>query len=45
VILYGQEDVAARVAEITAGQGVAVVYDGVGKDTFEASLKSLAGAA
>jgi NADPH2:quinone reductase len=41
VILYGQEDVAARVAEITAGQGVTVVYDGVGKDTFEASLKSL----
>jgi NADPH2:quinone reductase len=41
VILYGEEDVAARVAEITAGQGVAVVYDGVGKDTFEASLKSL----
>ncbi|KQZ05685.1 quinone oxidoreductase [Caulobacter sp. Root1455] len=41
VILYGQEDVAARVMEITGGQGVAVVYDGVGKDTFEASLKSL----
>jgi NADPH2:quinone reductase len=41
VILYGQEDVAARVAEITGGHGVAVVYDGVGKDTFEASLKSL----
>ena len=41
VILYGEEDVAARVAEITGGQGVAVVYDGVGKDTFEASLKSL----
>lgn len=42
VILYGKEDVAARVLEITGGQGVAVVYDGVGKDTFEASLKSLA---
>lgn len=41
VILYGKEDVAARVAEITGGQGVAVVYDGVGKDTFEASFKSL----
>ena len=41
VILYGEEDVAAKVAEITGGQGVAVVYDGVGKDTFEASLKSL----
>jgi NADPH2:quinone reductase len=42
VILYGTEDVAARVAQITDGQGVAVVYDGVGKDTFAASLKSLA---
>jgi NADPH2:quinone reductase len=42
VILYDHEDVAARVAEITDGKGVAVVYDGVGKDTFEASLKSLA---
>ncbi len=41
VILYGQEDVAARVLEITGGHGVAVAYDGVGKDTFEASLKSL----
>ncbi|CAN5248080.1 quinone oxidoreductase [soil metagenome] len=41
VILYGEEDVATRVQEITGGQGVAVVYDGVGKDTFEASLKSL----
>lgn len=41
VIDYSHEDVAARVAEITGGQGVAVVYDGVGKDTFEASLKSL----
>ncbi|MDI1366353.1 MAG: quinone oxidoreductase, partial [bacterium] len=42
VILYCQDDVAARVAEITANQGVAVVYDGVGRDTFSASLKSLA---
>lgn len=41
VILYGEEDVAARVSEITGGQGVAVVYDGVGKDTFDASFKSL----
>jgi NADPH2:quinone reductase len=41
VILYGEEDVAARVLEITGGRGVAAVYDGVGKDTFEASLKSL----
>jgi NADPH2:quinone reductase len=41
VILYGEEDVAAKVLEVTGGRGVAVVYDGVGKDTFEASLKSL----
>ncbi|HEY1448988.1 MAG TPA: quinone oxidoreductase [Caulobacteraceae bacterium] len=41
VILYGQEDVAARVRELTGGEGVAVVYDSVGKDTFQASLKSL----
>lgn len=42
VIDYSHEDVAARVAEITGGKGVAVVYDGVGKDTWNASLKSLA---
>lgn len=41
VILYGEEDVAARVKEITGGQGCDVVYDGVGKDTFVASLDSL----
>jgi NADPH2:quinone reductase len=41
VILYGEENVAARVKEITGGQGCDVVYDGVGKDTFLASLDSL----
>lgn len=41
VILYRDEDVAARVREITAGAGVRVVYDGVGAATFEASLASL----
>lgn len=41
VILYQQENVAQRVREITCGAGVAVVYDGVGKDTFMASLDSL----
>ena len=40
VIDYTHEDVAARVREIT-GEGVAVVYDGVGKATFMASLDSL----
>jgi NADPH2:quinone reductase len=41
VILYRQEDIATRVKEITGGKGVPVVYDGVGKDTFEASLDCL----
>ena len=41
VIFYGREDVAKRVREITSGDGVAVVYDGVGKDTFTGSLDSL----
>jgi NADPH2:quinone reductase len=41
VILYSREDVAKRVREITGGEGVAVVYDGVGKDTFMGSLDSL----
>lgn len=33
---------AAQVREITGGHGVAAVYDGVGKSTFDASLASLA---
>ncbi len=41
VILYKTEDVAARVREITGGAGVRVSYDGVGKASFEASIKSL----
>jgi NADPH2:quinone reductase len=40
-ILYGQEDVAKRVREITSGAGVSVVYDSVGRNTFAASLDSL----
>jgi NADPH2:quinone reductase len=36
------EDIAARVKEITGGAGVPVVYDSVGKDSFDASLNSLA---
>jgi NADPH2:quinone reductase len=42
VINYRHENVAERVRELTDGRGVPVVYDGVGKDTFEASLDSLA---
>jgi NADPH2:quinone reductase len=41
VILYRDEDVAARVRTLTEGQGVRVVYDGVGAETLEASLASL----
>jgi NADPH2:quinone reductase len=40
-INYRREDFAARVASITAGQGVKVVYDSVGKDTWEGSLACL----
>ena len=42
VILYREEDVAARVRALTGGEGVRVAYDSVGKDTVEASLDSLA---
>jgi len=42
VIDYRQEDVPARVRELTKGAKVPVVYDGVGKDTWEMSLDSLA---
>ncbi|MFO1089772.1 MAG: quinone oxidoreductase [Hyphomicrobiales bacterium] len=41
IILYGTEDVAKRVREITGGAGVPVVYDGVGQATLMASLDSL----
>jgi NADPH:quinone reductase len=41
-ILYRNEDVATRVAEITDGEGVTAAYDSVGRDTFEGSLASLA---
>jgi NADPH2:quinone reductase len=41
VILYRDQDVAAEVGRITDGKGVPVAYDSVGKDTFEATLKSL----
>lgn len=41
IIFYRREDVAARVKELTGGEGVQTVFDGVGKDTYEASVKSL----
>ena len=40
-IVYTDEDVVGRVKEITDGAGVPVVYDSVGKDTFDASLACL----
>src|SRR5947207_15639162 len=40
-ILYTQEDFAQRVREITGGKGVPVVYDSVGKSTFQGSLDCL----
>lgn len=41
-IVYTRENFVERVREITGGGGVPVVYDGVGKDTFPASLDCLA---
>jgi len=40
-INYKTDDFAARVKEITGGKGVPVVYDSVGKDTFDKSLECL----
>jgi NADPH:quinone reductase len=40
-INYSHEDVARRVRELTDGIGVNVVFDSVGKDTFEATLDSV----
>lgn len=42
VINYNTEDFLARVKEITGGKGVKVVYDSVGKDTWDKSLDCLA---
>ncbi len=41
VINYSKEDFQARVKEITGGKGVKVVYDSVGKDTWDKSLDCL----
>jgi len=41
MINYSKEDFLARVKEITGGQGVKVVYDSVGKDTWDKSLDCL----
>ena len=41
IINYNKENFSEKVLEITNGKGVSVVYDGVGKSTFEGSLKCL----
>ena len=41
VVNYATEDFQARVKEITGGKGVKVVYDSVGKDTWDKSLDCL----
>jgi NADPH2:quinone reductase len=41
VVDYTKEDFVARVKEITGGRGVKVVYDSIGKDTFDKSLDCL----
>ena len=42
VIIYTQKDFVEEVKRLTGGKGVQVVYDGVGKDTYEKSLDCLA---
>lgn len=41
VILYAQEDVFKRVADLTGGKGVRVAFDSIGRATFEGTMKSL----
>ena len=41
-IVYTREDVATRVREITDGKGVPVVYDSIGRTTYQSSIDSLA---
>ena len=42
MIDYSHEDVVSKVKELTGGEGVKAVFDGVGKTTFDASLECLA---
>lgn len=42
LINYSHEDVKSKVMEVTDGQGVIAVFDGVGKATFDLSLDCLA---
>ena len=40
-VLYGRESFVERVRDLTGGEGVPVVYDSVGRDTFQGSLDCL----
>src|SRR5579871_4870693 len=42
VIVYGREDLAGAVKRFTSGRGVDIVYDAVGKETFDLSVECLA---
>jgi NADPH2:quinone reductase len=42
VLVHGRDDLVSQAREFTSGRGAQVVYDSVGKDTFEESIKSLA---
>jgi len=42
VVDYGSEDFVEKVMDVTDGQGVVAVFDGVGKSTFEGSMKCIA---
>ena len=41
VLNYSTEDFAKKVLKLTKGKGVSVVYDGVGKNTFDGSIECL----
>jgi NADPH:quinone reductase len=41
IVLYTQQDFVAEARRLTGGSGVSVVYDSVGRTTFEGSLNSL----
>ncbi|TFY77519.1 hypothetical protein EWM64_g6493 [Hericium alpestre] len=41
VILYKQENTVQRVLEITGGEGVHAIFDGVGKDTFDSDFEMI----
>jgi NADPH2:quinone reductase len=42
IVVYTRQDFVAEVKRLTGGRGVAVVYDSVGRSTFQGSLDSLA---